>query len=621
VARADEAYAWQPERFLSDRFAPAGGFHRRTLLDLTVTQVYENGLAGQFRQIVFQPLTDAGAAVGRQYSFTFQADRQRAQLRGARVYRASGAVDEAIESGEGPADSPELSMYTSARTVYVQFPRLEAGDVVELRYRVDDIGDRGEFAGYFGEVEYLQSEAPIGHAEYVVITPKERKLYVDAQRIPGLEQKVEMRGNDRVQHFRADNVGGLEPEPAMPPWSEVLGFVHVSTYPSYQELGAWYWGLSRDQLELDSGTRELVQRIAAGKTTTREKVEAVYDWVVKNTRYVALEFGIYGYKPRRSVQTVSRGWGDCKDKAAVIVAMLNELGIDATMVLVRTGHRGRFNSTVASLAPYDHAIAYVPELDLYLDGTAEYSGSRELPEMDQGALALRVNAGKAKLVTLPENDPATHVKHREVTMKLAANGNAELDLSYTTSGASAAGWRQRYAGEATRRARVLEDLSQEFPGVEIAAGSASVTLNDVSNYEQPVALRVRAKAPHLWREEGGSLSLRVTPRERLAPLYASLPRRRLDVDLGSVPTLEERHEIVLPPGFEVKSAPPSAKLAGPFGELSVDVVQEPGKVIVDAKLAVRVSRVTPDRYADFRKFCQAADAAFEPRLVLGARGK
>jgi hypothetical protein len=510
--------------------------------------------------------------------------------------------------------------------VYVQFPRLEPGDVVELQYRVDDTGERGEFAGYFGELEYLQSEAPVGHAEYVVITPKDRRLYVDAQRIPGLDEKVEQRGNERVHHFRADALIGVTPEPAMPPWSEVLGFVHVSTYPSYKELGAWYWGLSRDQLELDSATRELTQRIAAGKNTTREKAEAVYDWVVKNTRYVALEFGIYGYKPRRSVQTVARGWGDCKDKAAVIVAMLNELGVEANMVLVRTGHRGRFRSEVASLAPFDHAIAYVPELDLYLDGTAEFSGSRELPEMDQGALALQVNAGGTKLVTLPENDPKTHVKRRQVSMKLAANGNAELALEYTTSGSSAASWRARYAGEATRRARVVEDLSQEFPGIELAGPSGGgpnggLTLNDVSNYEQPVKLEVRARAPHLLREEGGALSLRVTPRERLAPLYASLSRRQLEVDLGAVAALEEHYEITLPPGHEVKSAPPSSRLETPFGSYSIDVQQAPGKVMIETRLGLAVSRVSPERYAEFRRFCLAADAAFEPRLVLGARAQ
>ena len=617
--RADEAYAWAPERFLSDRFAPAAGFHRRTLLDLTVTQVYDNGLAGQFRQVVFQPLTDAGAAVGRQYTFSFQADRQRAQLRGAKVYRAAGGIDEAIQSGEGPADNPELSMYTSARTVYVQFPRLEAGDVVELRYRIDDIGDRGEFAGYFGELEYLQSEAPIAHAEYVVIAPKDRPLYIDAQRIPGLDRKVELRGNERVHRFRADSLRGVDPEPAMPPWSEVLGFVHVSTSPSYRELDAWYWGLSRDQLELDSATKELTQRIAAGKTSVREKVAAVYDWVVKNTRYVALEFGIYGYKPRRAVQTVARGWGDCKDKAAVIVAMLNELGIDSTMVLVRSGHRGRFQSEVASLAPFDHAIAYVPELDLYLDGTAEFTGSQELPAMDQGALALQVNAGKAKLVNLPDNDPATHVKRRLVKMQLDHDGDAALQLEYTTRGASAAAWRQRYSGDATRRARVLEDLGQQFPGLEIAADG--LTLNDVSNYEEPVSLHVRGKAPRLWRDEGGSISLSVTPRERLAPSFASLPRRQLEVDIGAFPTLEEQYEITLPPGYEVRSLPPSAKATSTLGSYSVEARQESGKVIVSSRLALAVSRVRPDRYAEFRAFCQAADAAFEPRLVLGARGR
>ncbi len=621
VDRVDETYAWKPERFLAHRFDAAPGQHRRTLLDLTVTHVYENGLAGQFRQIVFQPLTDAGAAVARQYAFTFQADRQRAQLRGARVYRAAGNIDEAVDSGEGPADNPELSMYTSARTVYVQFPRLEPGDVVELQYRVDDTGERGEFASYFGELEYLQSEAPVGHAEYVVIVPKERRLYVDTQRVPQLQQKVEERGAERVYSFQADSVPGIEPEPAMPPWSEVLGFVHVSTYPSYRDLGSWYWGLSRDQLELDGATRELVHRIAQGATTPRAKVEAVYNWVVKNTRYVALEFGIYGFKPRRAVQTVSRGWGDCKDKAAVIVAMLQELGVPATMVLVRTGLRGRFRSEVASLAPFDHAIAYVPELDLYLDGTAEFTGSTELPSMDQGALALRVNAGDAKLVTLPDNDPARNVKKREVELRLGANGGAEIELRYETKGASAPAWRRRYSAEATRRARVQEDLAREWPAIELVEGAGAVQMSDLTNFEQPVSVQVRARSPHLLREEGSTRSLVVTPGERLGQTYASLPRRDLDVDIGSFPSLDETFVVQLGAGHTVLGLPKPEQLDTPFGRYSVEVSADSAEVRVHSTLALKVSRVSPKSYADFRRFCQQVDAAFEQRLVLGTHAR
>ncbi len=77
--------------------------------------MFENGLSSSYRQIVFQPLTDAAAASARQYGFGYEADSQSVQLRGARVYRGDGRVDEAIESGEGPADDPSIATYTSAR--------------------------------------------------------------------------------------------------------------------------------------------------------------------------------------------------------------------------------------------------------------------------------------------------------------------------------------------------------------------------------------------------------------------------------------------------------------------------------------------------------------------------
>src|SRR4030095_5863878 len=119
------------------------------------------------------------------------ADRQVVQLRGAKVYRADGKIDEAVEYGEGSADDPSIAMYTSARTFYVQFPRLEPGDVVELRYRVDSMSAQNQFDDYFGDVEYLQSAEPTGHAEYVLITPKSRKLYVDTKHLPNLKQSAE----------------------------------------------------------------------------------------------------------------------------------------------------------------------------------------------------------------------------------------------------------------------------------------------------------------------------------------------------------------------------------------------------------------------------------------------
>ncbi len=408
--RADEAYAWSSEQFLALRSTPEQSAKTRMLRDLTVTTVYPNGLASRFHQIVFQPMSDEAAAGAREYSFAYQADNETVQLRAARVYRENGKVDEAVESGEGPADNPALAMYTSARTFYVHFPRLNARDVIELRYRVEDVAARNEFADYFGEIVYLQRPEPLQNVEYVLRTPKSRSFSFQVSPLPGLVRTETEEGDLRIYDFKLPKVAPVFPEPWMPPLPEVLGRIHVSTYKTWDEVATWYWGLAKDQLIPDDEVRQRVAEITKGMSEPTAKVRAIYGYVVQRTRYVALELGIYGYKPRPCALTFARGWGDCKDKATLIVTMLKEAGIPASLVLVRTGMRGEIEPNPPSLAAFDHAIAYVPSLDLYLDGTAEYTGSTELPAFDRGALALIVQeGGKGKLVHLPE-PPSSQTK-------------------------------------------------------------------------------------------------------------------------------------------------------------------------------------------------------------------
>jgi cellulose synthase operon protein C len=613
--RPDEAYAWTAKRFLPLRAAAAAGQTQRTLRDLTVTTVFENGLSSKFRQVIYQPLTDAAAAIGRQYAFQYQADREIVQLRGARVYRKNGKIDEAIESGESAANDPSISMYTSARNFYVQLPRLEAGDVVELRYRLDEITPRNEFADYFGEIVHMGSTEPVQNAEYVLITPKSRNFHIEAQ-VPGLERELSVTSTQRTYRFLARRLAPIAPEPNMPPWAEVLPFIHVSTYATWKDMGRWYWGLAKDQFDLDDETRKLARQIAHDKQTDLDKVKAVYGWVIKNTRYVALEFGIYGYKPRRCVQTVARGWGDCKDKATVIVTLLQELGIPSTIVILRTQMRGAFRGKIPSLAPFDHAIVYVPSLDLYLDGTAEYTGSNELPKMDLESLGLLVNRGDSQLVTLPAADPKKNVIERQVRASVGSDGSAKLELGYVVRGSSAPDWRRRYHAEATRRDRINADLGREFPGFEILPGAAGVTTGDLDDVEHDVSISVRGRAPTFARREGDTLSISVTSDFRLTPSYASLSRRKQDLRILGFSTLDDTFVVKLPPGTKLLSAPAPARGESGFGSYSVSVEQQPGQVTVRSRLELKQSRIRPSEYDAWRKFCAEVDAALGPRLVV-----
>lgn len=614
--RADEAYAWEPERFLAMRALPAKGEVRRTLRDVQVTTVFPNGLSSQFRQVVFQPLTDEAAAAAREYAFGYQAASEIVQLRAARVYRADGRIDEAIDTGEAPADNPAIAMYTSGRIFYVQFPRLSAGDVVELQYRVESVTPRNEFADYFGEIKYLQSSDSIASSEYILRAPKERPIYAHAS--PGIVRRDEVEGDMHIYRFSAEDTAPIDPEPGMPPFTETAAQVHVSTYRTWNDVARWYWGLAKDQFAADDEVRRLVRRLTENLTDPADKVRAIYGWVTQRTRYVALEFGIYGYKPRRSSQTLARGWGDCKDKATLMITMLEEAGIDASFVLVRTMMRGDIAKEPASLASFDHAIVYIPSMDLFLDGTAEYTGSMDLSPMIRGSLALIVgNDGTSELVNLPHPGPEGAKRARKVEATLKADGSAEIALSVETVGAHAPEWRQRYHAEGTRRERVIRDLGAELTAFELLPGEAGLKVNDLENIEEPVHIRAKGKAPVFARKDGANLSI-MASRERLVPRYASLSSRKHPLRISAQTVSEDEMVISLPPGMGLKSGPAPVKVETPFGSYSLIVESEAGKVTVKTSIELTKTRILPSEYAAFREFCEGADRALSERLVIGA---
>ncbi len=614
--RPDEAYARPASEFLTMRGAPAEGQSRRTLVDLQVTSVFPNGLASRFHQVVYQPLTDASAAASREYDFGYETDSQTVQVRGARVYRKDGTIDEAVESGAGAmADDPSMAMYTSARSYYVRFPRIEPGDVVELQYRVEDVAQRNAFADYFGEVVYMQSGEPIARSEYVLLTPKSRTFYFNTPAVPNLQTTEEDKGDTHVWHYVASNVPAVEQEPLQPPWTEVLPHVHVSTYKSWDEMGKWYWGLIKDQLVPDDEVKQRAEALTKGLKDDRAKVRAIYDYVSQKTRYVALEFGIHGYKPYRCAQIFARGFGDCKDKATLIVTMLGALGIKATPVIVRTANKGDIETSPASLAPFDHMIAYVPSLDVYLDGTAEYTGEMELPAMDRGAMALQVNEGNAKLVHLPDPPAADSVSEHKVDATVSADGAAQLDWRADIVGVEAGEWRVRFHAEATRKQRVQQMMASILPGTQVTAMDAG-NLEDV---EQKVTLHVKGKVPQFAKTSGDGLDVPLGRKEHMVRDYAPLASRKLDVRFYTQWTQVDDWTVHLPPGAKVKSSSQAAKGTSPFGTYEVAVEQTGAALHVKTTVTLTKTRVLASEYPAFRAWCEEVDRALGQRATVSVK--
>jgi len=618
--RRDEAFAVSSEELLS-RVREESGYPLRFLEQLTVNTVFESGLGSSYHQVATQIVTEDGARSWRTYSIVYDPDVQRVTVRAARVYR-NGRILEANDSFEQQLGEPWYRIYYDTRAMVVVFPDLEPGDVVEVRYRIDDVAERNQFDDYYGDMQFFAGDAPIARLDYVLMTPTSRTFYFNEPRLASLRHETREDGDLRIDHFHAEDLPAITTEPNAPGMTEVAPYLHISTYQSWEDVGRWWWGLVHDQLYADESLRRTVHTLVDGVTDVRERVRRIYHWVIENTRYVGLEFGIHGFLPYRVPQIVQRGFGDCKDKASLIYTMLREAGIDARMVLLRTRRNGAINDLPASLSVFDHAIAYVPELDLYLDGTAEFSGIEDFPDMDQGVTVLVVGpdaSGEvhAELRRTPVLPPERNHHERTLNITLSADGSGRIRASETIRGSGAAWFRNTFQPTGTREQRLETWFRAVVPGTDVT----ETHFSHLDDFDTPVSFTFEATAPTLAQRDADGLRIAASVLSDLTRAIARTEHRSMTLDLGATESYVEDRTITLPAGFSVGDLPDGGEARSRYGTVVMRVTAEGREVTAHTELSIAVDTVPPAEYAAFRIWVTAADAILRQRITLsrGAR--
>jgi transglutaminase-like putative cysteine protease/Flp pilus assembly protein TadD len=587
------------------------GAPARVLLDSAVTRVLQNGLSETYQQRVVQILDERGAREEGDFDLRYTPDTQSVEVRAAKVFKPNGDVLEAVSIDETDASEPWYGLYYDVRAQIIRFSALQPGDVIDIEYTISDVGRRNLFADYYGELHFFQEELPRLESRYVLIAPKTKKLYFNQPKLRDLQREEETRGDETIYRFRAHDIPKVDVEPGMPGYSEVAAYVHVSTYKTWSDVATWYTGLVRGQLEPNGAIQQAVREAVKGIKDERAKIRAIYDLVVKRTRYVGLEFGIHGYQPYRVSQVFARKFGDCKDKASLLVVMLKEAGIDASLVLARTRHGGDLDAEPASLAPFDHAIAWVPKYDLYLDGTAEFSGADELPAQDQDIPVLQVNTGK--LVRTPVLQAARNRVVSDWRVALDPAGNAHVEEQMTIAGEAAHEWRSHYQSPGERAERYDQAWNGKHPGAHVE--KLEMSLEDL---EKPVAVRASVDVPRWARpDENELLVMPALGREAdMLRSYARLSTRRHDLVLG-YPWIQEEHvTVALEPGWKVTRLPEPRTVTAPFGKFTIVAAQKGDRVEVTATLEVDRHRIAKADYEAFRRFCADVDVAVAQDLVV-----
>ena len=605
----DAQYLADPAMLARDAFAHPPEPGDTALADIRVQELLASGLDRVHVQQLFFVGSESALDAHRVSTIRYSPSTEELRVIHARAWKPNGLVLDAQEMGDPEyADSPG-SMYYDMRRHQLRFAGLEKGDVVELEYSLAPKRRSAPYNGYFGELVLFAGRAPEQLKRYVLIAPAAQKIFVHAEKIA--PANVSARNGSQIFLWESRSVPALPREPRSPGITEISPYVHVSTMGDWKQLGLWYADLVRPQFTLDQELKDELARVTNGLHTDKEKISAIQEFVLRSTHYVALEFGIYSYKPYPVSQIYARRFGDCKDKASLMIALLRAAGIEAEIALVRTRSLGDVATEPASIAVFNHAIVYVPKYELWLDGTAEYAG-RELPLEDQGALSLTVSlSGAAQIRHIPMTHAADNYTRHVIRGELSTQGVIQFSGSTTTRGEDAPGLRHDLAVREQQLDTFRRELAEVFPSVKV--DSVAVHGAEVLSSSVNVEFQGALNSPQYKRVV--SLSSSWMPRSYVAALAESGTRTQ-DLVLPLPWTTEEEIRIALPEGTEVTSMPRDQNVNSAFGSLRLHYKKAPGEVIIQSHVQFERARVSAQEYPAFRQFCLQAERSFRNEISL-----
>lgn len=431
----------------------------------------------------------------------------------------------------------------------------------------------------------------------------------------------------------------IKPEPAAPGSASLSPRLALSFSPApgspvtpagfetWQDVARWAGALHDPQAVPDETVSIRARELTSALEGDLDRIRAVARFV-QRLPYISIQIGMGRYQPHPAAETLAKSYGDCKDKANLMRAMLSAVGIEAYPVLV-SGDDPRFvRPEWPSPMQFNHAILAIrteaaaglpaafshPTLGtlLLFDPTDEHTLPGDLAETEQGGSALLVAGHASLLLTVPTVPAAANRLVRETQARLAATGQLSGRIVESSVGQAAAEERRLWR-ELPRPdfVRVVERwLSRGIAGVK--ASRIEATDDESGRFRLEVDFAVERYGQSMQ----GRLMLfkpALVGRRRSVPLTA--PERKLPIVVGAE-AYEETARIELPEGFVVDELPTPARVETTFGRYQLEVVEEGGAVLLERHLTTQAATLPAESYAAVREFYQKTMAAEQAPVVL-----
>jgi TPR repeat protein/transglutaminase-like putative cysteine protease len=393
----------------------------------------------------------------------------------------------------------DVGVYGGAKSVQLLLDDVRVGDTLWITYTVD--GRNPVFGKRWAEDYSWDRHTPIELRRVTVLHPPGQPIHWrqlgDVKADP-IVPVIDSAGGMARMRFEGRALDAVQSEPSIPPDFLPYRRLQLSEYPDWHSVALWADGLF-PRAAPSPALKQLAARFATEKTRLAQASAALH-WVQDEIRYFSVSIGENSHRPQVPDTVLARRYGDCKDKTYLLVSLLQQLGINATPVLVNASAPKTPAKVMPSPTWFDHVIVRV-ELDgdtYYVDPTR--SGQRGLlmvlPAALPGAAGLPATAAATALVTLPDdNDQSPWLEHIENIAIASFDGDATLEARLVYRGNYAEWARRRFpsTGAAVLKQQLLASYEKRFPGVTMVA--PPTLLDDAGGGRYEVFARYKLPKP------------------------------------------------------------------------------------------------------------------------------
>jgi hypothetical protein len=509
----------------------------------------------------------------------------------------------------------------------VVFQHVEPGDIVLLNYQVSGYR-QGKLHGEFWDHHIFHFNDPCLASSYEIYYPPDLDFDYrlnNAEGYAGVDTlPVRSTAGYGVKKlsWRLSNLPAVKPEPFSPDFRDFLPWLDVSSISSWNTIASWYHDIASEQAEVTRAIREKAAELTEGLSSDEEKIKSILSFVSNDIPYDPVPFFNSAYLPRKAEDVLDNRYGDCKDKACLMIALLNACGIDGgRFALTRTREEG--SSGFLPSPRFSHVIVLHEHNDgtvAWYDPTLKYQVYDQLPGYLRGADVLPVLPAAYDISTIPSEGLHEHctVVSTNVIVDSEGGGRARRRAHYTLVDETLA---RRMGIESMNDEELKEQatstLAQKYPGVYVEA--VNVSGEEPGDHE--LMIETVFGAPSMFVDAGGIFTGSYPWIDRTIWKYltevTAAPEREAPIDLSDLAVcIQETLRIELPENLRVMAFPEAVDFAVGDFSYSSSVTGTAEGLLATRSVLIPEGLLAQENYQYFKRFVEEMQKDMRRQLLL-----